>query len=95
MIAVIEGTTVINVGPWVYQLEDGTDNPLPEGAIEGEFDIVQNALGTFVLRSSFEELRRAEYPPIQEQLDALYDAGLFTEPMRSILKAIRDKYPSV
>lgn len=93
MIAVVLDGVVINIGPWLHTLEDGSDNPLPEFAVEGEFDVVQNANGTYVLATDYEDLRRPEYPPIQDQLDALYHAGLFPEPMNSILKAVKDKYP--
>ena len=37
--------------------------------------------------------RQAEYPPIGDQLDALYHGGVFPKEMTDILKAIKDKYP--
>ena len=93
MIAVVLDGKIINIGPWVYQLDDGTENPLPEGAVEGEYTVIKSAGGTYLLNTDYAELRRAEYPPIQDQLDALYQAGLFPEPMNSMLKAVKDKYP--
>jgi len=41
----------------------------------------------------YKDDRRAEYPPIGEQLDALYHAGLFPEEMAAKIKAVKDKYP--
>lgn len=37
--------------------------------------------------------RAAEYPPIGDQLDALFHAGLFPPEMAAQLQAIKDKYP--
>ena len=37
--------------------------------------------------------RAAEYPPIGDQLDALFHAGIFPEEMAAQIQAIKDKYP--
>ena len=37
--------------------------------------------------------REAEYPPIGDQLDALFHAGVFPSDMAAILQAVKDKYP--
>lgn len=37
--------------------------------------------------------RQAEYPPIGDQLDALYKAGLFPAELAAQIKAVKDKYP--
>ena len=37
--------------------------------------------------------RKAEYPPISDQLDDLYKAGAFSADMTATLKAVKDKYP--
>jgi|3_EtaG_2_1085321.scaffolds.fasta_scaffold15896_5 hypothetical protein len=37
--------------------------------------------------------REAEYPPVGDQLDALYHAGTFDATMTATLKAVKDKYP--
>jgi hypothetical protein len=37
--------------------------------------------------------RRAEYPSIGDQLDALYHAGTFDSTMTATIKAVKDKYP--
>jgi tRNA(Phe) wybutosine-synthesizing methylase Tyw3 len=41
----------------------------------------------------FQRLRKPEYPAIEDQLDALYHAGLFPKEMAAKLKAVKDKYP--
>ena len=37
--------------------------------------------------------RREQYPPIGDQLDALYHAGVFPEDMAAKLKAVKDANP--
>jgi hypothetical protein len=38
--------------------------------------------------------RAAEYPTIQEQLDALYHAGVFPAEMSERIRAVKEKYPA-
>jgi hypothetical protein len=42
---------------------------------------------------NYVDLRRSEYPPIGDQLDALYHAGVFPEEMAAIIAAVKSKYP--
>jgi len=37
--------------------------------------------------------RKSEYPPIGDQLDALFHAGVFPEEMAAKIQAVKDKYP--
>jgi len=37
--------------------------------------------------------RASEYPPIGDQLDALFHAGVFPADMAAQIQAIKDKYP--
>ena len=39
--------------------------------------------------------RKEEYPPIGDQLDALFHAGVFPSDMAATLQAVKDKYPKV
>jgi hypothetical protein len=39
--------------------------------------------------------RKPEYPPIGDQLDALFHAGVFPADMAAQLQAVKDKYPKV
>ena len=45
--------------------------------------------------SSIEHIgkRQAEYPPIGDQLDALYHGGVFPKEMADLIKSVKDKYP--
>ena len=38
-------------------------------------------------------IRALSYPPIGDQLDALFHAGIFPEEMAAKLQAVKDKYP--
>jgi hypothetical protein len=42
---------------------------------------------------SYAEKRKAEYPSIYEQLDALYHAGVFPEELAQKIKEVKEKYP--
>ena len=37
--------------------------------------------------------RREQYPPIGDQLDALFHAGVFPDDMAATLQAVKDAYP--
>lgn len=43
--------------------------------------------------TSYQRLRAPQYPPIGEQLDALFKAGVFPEDMAARIQAVKDKYP--
>ena len=43
---------------------------------------------------NFSPMRRTRYyPPIGDQLDDLYRAGMFSDEMAAKIKAVKDKYP--
>lgn len=42
---------------------------------------------------TYAELRAKKYPPIGDQLDALFKAGLFPEDMAIKIQAVKDQYP--
>jgi hypothetical protein len=45
------------------------------------------------LAQAYKNQRQLEYPPIGDQLDALFRAGVFPADMAAILQAVKDKYP--
>lgn len=47
----------------------------------------------FKLDQDYSELRREEYPPIAEQLDALWKGGDALEEMRQRVLEVKRKYP--
>ena len=55
---------------------------------EQGYDIVE---GPDVVQPSYAELRKAEYPPIEDQLDKIYHSGV--NAWKAQIKAIKDKYP--
>ncbi len=44
-------------------------------------------------KTKYQRDRAAEYPPIGDQLDALFHAGVFPADMAATLQAIKTKYP--
>jgi len=44
--------------------------------------------------TQYQRDRAPEYPPIGDQLDALFHAGVFPADMAAKLQAVKDKYPS-
>ena len=64
---------VIHVGEWestISYVDKETnilttiDNPMPDGAIVGEYDITYTSKGSIVLSSDYVELRKNEYPDV-------------------------------
>lgn len=57
---------------------------------------ILTALGSLIKEqenSLYQFQRSIEYPPIGDQLDALFHAGVFPEEMAQKLQAVKDKYP--
>ena len=54
-----------------------------------EYDLYEK----WVAEEKYKDDRKADYPDIGDQLDALYHAGAFPEDMAAKLKAVKDKYP--
>lgn len=44
-------------------------------------------------KTNYIELRRAEYPPLPDQVDALLKGGPEADAMRAKVQAVKDKYP--
>lgn len=45
------------------------------------------------VKGDYAERRRKEYPPLAEQLDALWKGGAEAEAMRQRILAVKAKYP--
>ena len=52
-----------------------------------------DAYEKWVAEEKYKDDRKADYPNIGDQLDALYHAGVFPEDMAAKIKATKDKYP--
>ena len=59
-----------------------------QNVAEQGYSIVE---GPDVVQSSYAELRKPEYPPIEDQLDKIYHSGVAA--WKKDIKAIKDKYP--
>ena len=53
----------------------------------------QTELQTAYDAQEYARNRQTEYPPIGDQLDALFHAGVFPADMAAQLQAVKDKYP--
>jgi len=62
-------------------------------ANEKVIKVDQKLVDAWVDPNAYQELRTREYPPIGDQLDALYHAGVFPTEMAATIKAIKAKYP--
>ena len=78
---------LLAVGEWI------SPEPLPENAVAADVELATTALGSVVLASDYEALRYDEYPPLRDQLDALWKGGEAATHMASLVQAIKDKYP--
>ena len=58
-----------------------------------EIAAAQSAEAVRLAAIPYTEKRREEYPPIGDQLDALFHAGLFPAEMAARIQAVKDKYP--
>ena len=65
----------------------GYDKFIQDVAEQG-YDIVE---GPDVVQPSYADLRRPEYPPIEDQLDKIYHSGVAA--WKKDIKKIKDKYP--
>jgi hypothetical protein len=46
-----------------------------------------------LVKTQYQRNRAKEYPPIGDQLDALFKAGVFPADMAATIQAVKDKYP--
>ena len=67
---------------------DVRERPTKE-AVDAEIIRLQNEW----TRTEYQRQIAPEYPPIGDQLDALFHAGAFTPEMTAIIQAVKDKYP--
>lgn len=52
-----------------------------------------DAVNAWVDPNAYKQQRVTEYPPIGDQLDALFKAGVFPAEMAAAIQAVKDKYP--
>ena len=71
--------------------DDSFAHLLPTGSVL----ITDEEAEALLPKPTYKELRAAEYPPIGDQLDALFHAGVFPVEMAALVQAVKDKYPKV
>ena len=66
------------------------------GAIDANGNQVvidMDAVNAWVDPNAYKQQRALSYPPIGDQLDALFKAGVFPAEMAAAIQAVKDKYP--
>jgi len=66
------------------------DAPIPA---DKELQSAWEAYQAHESATAYRAKRLAEYPPIGDQLDALFKAGLMPKDMAAQIQAVKDKYP--
>jgi len=70
---------------------DDTAGAMDANGNKVEIDI--DAVNAWVDPDAYKFSRASEYPPIGDQLDALFHAGVFPADMAAQIQAVKDKYP--
>lgn len=81
--------TVVSINGGRAMDSDGSLVPLDEAKITTECD----RLRTVHAATQHQRDRVHAYPPIGDQLDALFHAGVFPPEMAAQIQATKDKYP--
>ena len=80
---------IIKNGTWIPKDPDNTSyQQFIRDVAEQGYDIVE---GPDVIQPSYADLRREDYPPIEEQLDKIYHGGI--ECWKEQIKEIKDRHP--
>jgi hypothetical protein len=77
----------------LYWLDDGDDPAVWLPQCTPITDEEAEALRPKPAELTYAQKRAAEYPPIGDQLDALFHAGVFPAEMAALVQAVKDKYP--
>ena len=78
--------------PQVVTVNDGTGAFDKDG---NKVTIDLAAVNAWVDLEAYKSKRAPEYPPIGDQLDALFKAGAFPADMAAKIQAVKDKFPKV
>ena len=78
--------TVIDVSKGAFK-DDGTQITL----VQSDIDAARTTLDAEAAAIAYQSQRKAEYPPIDDQLDTIYHSGVAG--WKTAIKAIKDKYP--
>ena len=81
---------------FAYELDGSQDHLIGDKTPitdEQAKDLVQQKQLEALAMLNYTDLRKLEYPPIGDQLDALYHAGVFPAEMAATIAAVKSKYP--
>lgn len=67
---------------------ESTDCPTEE-----ELENLKDSVETEKSNTAYVKLRQKQYPPIGDQLDALFHAGVFPEDMAEKIKEVKSSFP--
>lgn len=92
-------TAIFNTHPNVVNIigdtlaydKQGNEVTLNEELVQTELSRLQAEYDA----KEYARKRAPEYPPIGDQLDALFKAGAFPADMAAKIQAVKDKYPKV
>lgn len=88
--------------PGVYLLPYGTVDATTPNIPEGKrakwegvwvFEDIPFPEPEIIPELTYKQKRIREYPPVGDQLDALFHAGVFPQEMAAKLQAVKNKYP--
>lgn len=68
-------------------------NPSVAPVTDAQIDAEQARLQAEYDAKEYARKRAREYPPLGDQLDALFHAGVFPPEMAAMIQAVKDKYP--
>ena len=77
-------------GKGVYIKEWKSDKPQPSAE---EMKTATDFIKAQEIAQEYAHNRKADYPPIGDQLDDLYHAGIFSDEMAAKIKTVKDKFP--
>jgi len=88
---------ILNTHPAVVNISDdfgvfdanGNQVVINEEAVQAEIARLEAEAAA----SAYKAQRAREYPPLGDQLDALFHAGVFPPEMAAMIQAVKDKYP--
>ena len=66
---------------------------VPYDINDNVIEIDESAVNAWVDPEAYKNQRVREYPPIGDQLDALFHAGVFPQEMAAKIQAVKNKYP--
>lgn len=87
------GDNLIHEGEWDNRPEDVASNPIPAGVTSSDEPTRERDDGGLAAAGDYESLRRAAYPPLKDQLDAMWKGGAEADAMRATVLGVKERFP--